>query len=86
MKEYILYLDESGVANLAQERDRYFIITTLVVESSADAELSGYLKHLKRRYGFEVSETLHAFELFENKISSTYISDNVKCKKFTLRN
>ncbi len=83
MQEYLLYLDESGVANLAQDRDKYFIITTLTVESDADLELSGYLKHLKRRYGFNESETLHAFELFENKTSTSHIKENSRCKKFT---
>lgn len=82
MKEYLLYLDESGIANLAQS-DRYFIIATLIVESGADSELSGYLKHLKRRYDFKESESLHAFELFEKKDAPNYIKDNSVCKKFT---
>ena len=83
MSEYLLYLDESGTANLAQYKDIYFIIGTLVVESSADSELSGYLKHLKRRYGFKESEVLHAFEIFEDRESPVYIKDNTKCKEFT---
>ncbi|HRH25266.1 MAG TPA: DUF3800 domain-containing protein [Candidatus Paceibacterota bacterium] len=83
MSEYLLYLDESGVANLAQYSDKYFIISTLTVESNSDSELSGYLKHLKRRYGFSETESLHAFELFEDKNSPIYIKDNKKCKQFT---
>lgn len=83
MSEYLLYLDESGVANLAQYEDRFFIVTTLIVEVGADNELSGYLKHLKRRYGFNEAESLHAFELFENSESSSYLVDNKKCKNFT---
>lgn len=82
MSEYLLYLDESGVANLAEYRDRFFIITTLIAEVGADSELSGYLKHLKRRYGFDESESLHAFEIFEKTKSPSYIDDNKKCKKF----
>ncbi|MEK9131839.1 MAG: DUF3800 domain-containing protein [Patescibacteria group bacterium] len=83
MAEHTLYFDESGIANLAQHRDRYFIISTLSVEANSDYELSGYLKHLKRRYGFRESDTLHAFELFENEESPSYIKDNARCKKFT---
>jgi hypothetical protein len=83
MSEYILYLDESGIANLAQLGDRYFIISTLTVEVNADSELSGYLKHLKRRHGFKESDSLHAFELFEKKESPIHIKDNKQCKKFT---
>ena len=80
MAEHTLYFDESGIANLAQHRDRYFIISTLSVEANSDYELSGYLKHLKRRYGFRESDTLHAFELFENEESPSYIKDNARCK------
>ena len=83
MSEYILYLDESGIANLAQYRDRYFIISTLMVEVNADSELSGYLKYLKRRHGFKESDSLHAFELFEEKKALAYLKDNKQCKKFT---
>lgn len=83
MSEHILYFDESGTANLAQYRDKYFIIATLSVEANADYELSGYLKHLKRRYGFQETETLHAFELFEDESSPSYFKDHALCKRFT---
>lgn len=83
MSECVLYLDESGIANLAQEQDKYFIISTIIVETNADYELSGYLKHLKRRYSLPENEALHACELFEQEDSRMYLKDNALCKKFT---
>lgn len=82
MNGYTLYLDESGVANLAQTQDRYFLLSGLIVDDKEDIELSAYLKHIKRRHNIDPSESLHAVDLFEIPGRPNYLADD-KCREFT---
>lgn len=81
-KQYTMYLDESGQSSLADFKDKYFVLTGLIVEDKTDAELSTYFRHIKRRHGIGEETSLHAYDLFENEKSDIYFSDNEKCKKF----
>ena len=77
-----MYMDESGTANLS-ESSEYFVLSGIVVEETADHDLSAYLRYLKRRHGISEDTSLHAYDLFENKNHTNYLAEAKKCKQFT---
>ncbi len=77
-----MYIDESGVANLAVYQNRYFVLSSLVVEDHADLELSGYFRSIKRRHELSESRSVHAVDILERKNDPSYLP-NAKCKDFT---
>lgn len=80
MKRLVLYLDESGIANLIDVSQRYFLITGLIIDEIEDRALSGYFSFLKRRHFFKDDKSLHAYDLFEG---SERLNES-KSKKLTL--
>ncbi len=82
MRQFLMYMDESGVANLAN-KSRFFVLSGILVEDAVDNDLSAYLRYLKRRHGIEEGVSLHAYDIFENKLNELYLKDYKKCKKFT---
>ncbi len=81
MENHLMYLDESGVANLGDQKHKYFFITSVTVERSIDREVSAYFSFIKRRHGLDCKNTLHAYDVFENKGHENYITENKICKK-----
>ena len=79
---YTLYLDESGVANLADTRSNYFVMSGLIVDDKEDIELSAYLRHIKRRHKIEPTESLHAVDLFEIENHKNFLT-SATSKLFT---
>lgn len=80
-KRYTLYLDESGIASLTDYKDRCFVVSGIVVEDSADIELSAYFNYIKRAHKLPESKSFHSVDFFENKKSDLYLKDS-KCIKF----
>ena len=83
MKRYSLYLDESGIADLTNTSYKNFLLTGLVMKHDEDRELSGYFNFLKRRHHLDQEKSFHAYDLFENKYSSKYLSED-KAKRLCL--
>lgn len=81
MRHFLMYMDESGVANLAKD-SQYFVLSGLVVEDKVDNDLSAYLRFIKRRHELSEEVSLHAYDLFENRTSNSYLPDT-NSKSFT---
>lgn len=64
-KKYTLYVDESGVANLAETQTKFFVLTGIVVDASNDHDLSAYFNYIKRRYALPEHESFHAVSFFD---------------------
>lgn len=82
MHRYTLYIDESGVPNLAEE-SRYFILSGLIVEEKVDQEISAYFNYIKRRYSIDKDKNFHAVDFFEDKTCDIYLS-NSNANKFCI--
>lgn len=80
-RKHTIYIDESGIANLAEYKARYFILSAITIEHKADLELSAYFNFIKRKYGVPEDQIFHAVDFFEIRTSSLYLS-NKKCQKF----
>lgn len=77
-----MYMDESGQANLA-DASKYFVLSGIMVEDKIDADLSAYLRYLKRRHSLDENVALHAYDILENKQHANYLKEAQKCKNFT---
>jgi|SRR5580692_3277132 hypothetical protein len=68
-KRFTLYVDESGVANLAETQTKFFVLAGIVVEESTDHDLSAYFNYIKRRYSLPEHESFHAVSFFDPRIN-----------------
>lgn len=72
MRRYLLYIDESGSGNLADDSQN-LIITGVIVEDNADSEISGYFSYLKKIYKLPEGSSFHSYDLFENNKSGFFL-------------
>ena len=83
MQHYTIYMDESGIASLADNGNQFFVLTGLIVEDKTDAEFSSYFRYVKRRHGLDEDTQLHAYDVLEDSHNALYIHDNQQCKDLT---
>lgn len=79
MRRYLLYVDESGSGNLADDSQN-LIITGVIMENNADSEISGYFSYLKKIYKLPEGYSFHSYDLFEGNRSGFSLSAQ-KAKK-----
>jgi hypothetical protein len=82
-KRFNLYIDESGIANLATKGSQYFVLTGLIIEEGVDQELSAYFNFIKKRYKIDGPSNFHAADFFEIQESEVYTTDT-NAKKFSI--
>lgn len=80
MKRYSLYIDESGSGNLADYSYKNLLLTGLIVEEIHDFEISAYFNYIKKIYKISEHIPFHAYDLFENSKSESYLPSKKAAK------
>jgi len=73
-KQYSLFIDESGIADLTDYTYKKFTLTGVIVPNVELNEVSGYFTFVKRKYGLKEDIPFHTYDLLENPESSSKLS------------
>lgn len=63
---FSMFIDESGIADLTDERYKHFILTSITAPDSELDSISGYFSFIKRKYELEEDFPFHTYDLLEN--------------------
>lgn len=74
MNKTTLFIDESGKASLADELNRLFILTGVILDNSEIQTIEGFFNYIKLKFKLLQAQTFHSYDIFENpktKLSDT---------------
>ena len=74
MNKATLFVDESGKASLADQLNRLFILTGVILDNSEIQTIEGFFNYIKLKFKLPQTQTFHSYDIFENpktKLSDT---------------
>ena len=81
MTKSTLFIDESGKSSLADQNNRPFLLTGVILDNQEIQTVEGYFNYIKLKFGLSTNTPFHSYEIFEKPDSKLADSELIKLSK-----
>ncbi len=81
MNKATLFVDESGKSSLADQKNKIFLLTGVILDNSELNIIEGFFNYIKLKFKLPTDKPFHSYEIFEKKDTKLSNSDLIELSK-----